>query len=98
VRPNEPSGFFAGISLIFVLILRFVFVWGAFIWAVDFLPWGKGCAFLFALIFRGVILQGNCLAFGEFSSLRTRFRGACCMRLLYGDIEHVKQQICNGIF
>ena len=44
------------------------------------------------------ILQGDCLAFGEFSSLRTHCRGGPgYMRLLYGDMERVKQQICNGI-
>ena len=28
VRPNEPSGFSAGISLVFVFIFLFLFVWG----------------------------------------------------------------------
>ena len=78
----NQARFFAGISLIFVLIFVFSFC----LWSFHLLiscrqheqTWGKLCVSLFALIFRGLILQGEgCLAFGEFSSLRTHSGGAC---------------------
>ena len=68
VSPNEPSGFFTSISLVFVLILGFLFLCGAFIWLLIFCQheqsWGK----LYDSWCIGV--SGPCSAGGKLFGLR----------------------------
>jgi hypothetical protein len=43
-------------------------------------------------------VEKSCLAFRDFSSLRTHFRAAYCIRLLYAFIAHVKNAFYADVF
>jgi len=96
VSPNEPSGFFTSISLVFVLILGFLFLCGAFIWLLIFCQheqsWGK----LYDSWCIGV--SGPCSAGGKLFGLRLVLviensfpGGPYWMRLLCAVMAHVKK-------
>src|SRR6476469_9794879 len=83
-------------ALVQFLFSRCVFlVSGAFIWLLIFChqqTWGKSCVSSFRIVFPCLILLGeSCLAFGEFSSLRTH-SGGYWVRVLCAVVAHVKKK------